>query len=78
MTEEIKPVEVGDIHFQLDDRTFLFNPANDITAKEVCLVLQMVLNVMAQKSSAKVDLGSFIAKHNLARHFVEFKAPEAA
>lgn len=76
MTEETKVVEVGEIHFQLNDRTYLFTPTNDITAKEVCYVLQMVLNVMAQKSNNKVDLGSFIAKHNLTKHFAEFKAQE--
>lgn len=73
MTNESTVVEVGGLNFQLDDRSFIFSPLDDITAKEVCLILQMILSVLAQKGDAKVDLGSFMQKHDLMKHFTEIK-----
>ena len=71
MDEQPTLVEVCSLNFQLNNRSFLFSPSDDITAKEVCLILQMILNVLAQKGNVKIDLESFIEKHNLMKHFTE-------
>lgn len=71
MDEQPTLVEVCSLNFQLNNRSFLFSPSDDITAKEVCLILQMILNVFAQKGNVKIDLESFIEKHNLMKHFTE-------
>ena len=73
MDEQPTLVEVFGLNFQLNNRSFLFSPSDDITAKEVCLILQMVLNVLAHKGNVKIDLESFIEKHNLMKHFTEVK-----
>jgi hypothetical protein len=73
MDEQPTLVEVCSLNFQLNNRSFLFSPSDDITAKEVCLILQMILNVFAQKGNVKIDLESFIEKHNLMKHFTEVK-----
>ena len=71
MTEESTMVEVGGLTFQFDDKELLFSPSDDITPKEVCLILQAVLNVLAHKGNVRIDLGTFIEKHNLSKHFSE-------
>lgn len=67
---ETPMVQVGEVRFHFDGKSYNFSPTDDVSAKEVCLILQMVLNVLANKS-ASVDIASFIAKHNLGRHFPE-------
>lgn len=73
MTETSNVIEVGEINFRLGNRSFLLSPSDDVTAKEVCLILQMILNVLAQKGDVTVNLESFIEKHGLIKHFKENK-----
>ena len=65
-------VPVGDIRLQLGDKGIVFMPADNITAKEVALIFQMFLNGIMQRQGT-LDFESFIAKHNLQRHFTEIK-----
>ena len=71
MTEEIK--SVGDIRVQLDDKSLLFDPLDDISGKEVALIMQMFLNAMFHRDKAVLDIGGFLNKHNLQKHFAEIK-----
>ena len=73
MSEEPTLVEVCGLNFQLDGKSFLFSPSDDVTAKEVCLILQMILNVLTHRGNVKIDLESFIKQHNLMKHFTEIK-----
>ena len=66
-------ISVGDIQIQLDGHSIIFAPTDDITGKEVAMVLQMFLNGMAHKGTEVIDFGSFINKHNLQKHFAEIK-----
>lgn len=76
MTEEIKEptaIPVADIRLKLDTTELLFVPQDDITGKETAMIFQMFFNALFHKSEKLIDFGSFIAKHNLQRHFAEIK-----
>jgi hypothetical protein len=70
MTEEVQTnqaVPVGDIRIQLGEEALVFSPTDDMTGKECAKILVMFLNGMMAKQP--IDLGSYIAQHNLAKHF---------
>lgn len=81
MIEEIKTqnaaetlsIPVGDIRIQMGNEAIVFNPADDMTAKEVALVMQMFLNGIGHRGTALIDFGAFIVKHNLQRHFARIE-----
>lgn len=79
-TIENKPVvlPVATIRLQLGDKAIGFNPADDITGKEVALIMQMFLNGVFSDHAAMIDFGSYINHHNLGRHFSEIKEEKAA
>jgi hypothetical protein len=75
MTEETKntSIPVGDIRVQMGEEAIVFNPTDDITGKEVSLILQMFLNGLGYRGDGLIDFGSFIVKHNLQRHFARIE-----
>ena len=75
MTEETKntSIPVGDIRVQMGEEAIVFNPTDDITGKEVSLILQMFLNGLGYRGDGLIDFGAFIVKHNLQRHFVRIE-----
>lgn len=77
MTEETKTSPavspVADIRIKLDTMDLLFSPQDDISGKETALIFQMFFNAVFHKTDTLIDFGSFIAKHNLQKHFVEIK-----
>ncbi len=75
MTEEIKntSIPVGEIRVQMGEEAIVFNPTDDITGKEVSLIMQMFLNGLGYRGDGLIDFGSFIVKHNLQRHFARIE-----
>jgi len=75
MTEGTKntSIPVGDIRVQMGEEAIVFNPADDITGKEVSLIMQMFLNGLGYRGDGLIDFGSFIVKHNLQRHFARIE-----
>jgi hypothetical protein len=75
MTEGTKntSIPVGDIRVQMGEEAIVFNPTDDITGKEVSLILQMFLNGLGYRGDGLIDFGSFIVKHNLQRHFARIE-----
>ena len=75
MTEETKntSIPVGDIRVQMGEEAIVFNPTDDITGKEVSLIMQMFLNGLGYRGDGLIDFGSFIVKHNLQRHFARIE-----
>lgn len=70
MTEVVQTnqaVPVGDIRIQLGEEALVFSPTDDMTGKECAKILVMFLNGMMAKQP--IDLGSYIAQHNLSKHF---------
>lgn len=77
MTETKKAtIPVGDIRIQMGEESIVFAPADDMTAKEVALVVQMFLNGIGYRGEELLDFGAFIVQHNLQRHFA--KVPNAS
>jgi len=75
MTEGTKntSIPVGDIRVQMGEEAIVFNPTDDITGKEVSLIMQMFLNGLGYRGDGLIDFGSFIVKHNLQRHFARIE-----
>lgn len=77
MTEEVTTqpaaIPVGDIRIQMGNEAIVFAPADDMTAKEVALIMQMFLNGIGHRGSNLIDFGAFIVKHNLQRHFARIE-----
>jgi len=75
MTDEIKntSIPVGEIRVQMGEEAIVFNPTDDITGKEVSLIMQMFLNGLGYRGDGLIDFGSFIVKHNLQRHFTRIE-----
>lgn len=75
MSEEVKEANaptnsalpVGDIRIQFGDHFVIFTPTDDITGKECAQLMVMFLNGIMAKSA--VDMNSYIAQHNLSKHF---------
>jgi hypothetical protein len=88
MTEEIKTTDatatpqtvmpIGDIRIQIQDKSIVFAPADDITAKEVSLIFLMFFNGIMQREPNVLDFGAFIVKHSLQRHFAELPQTNGA
>ena len=71
MEEAQKPVvSVATLQLQIGDHKLLFKPADDMTGKEAALITQMFLNSVFVGSGAVIDFGTYIAEHQLHRHFV--------
>lgn len=65
---------VGGIQIQGADGSIAFVPADDITAKESALIMQMFLNGLMYRKDKPLDFGGYILANNLQRHFVQIKA----
>lgn len=68
---ENKYVPIGEIKLDLNGLSLVFNPSDDITAKDVALLFQMFLNALIHKNEDYLDFGGYMEKHDLRKHFVE-------
>lgn len=61
-------VAVGDIKVAIGNVELVFRPTPDMTGQDCAKVMVMFFNSLMSK--APVDLGAYIAQHDLAKHFM--------